>query len=235
MFFFPLLVDSLHTQNHRAKHRSPKRNETALATDSQIRVAKPRIFTTTTTTTRKRFCSFFGFTYGNNNIPPTTMMKSSTAILLLVSLLRTAPSSAFSVSPNSVGRQASSSSKSSLLFASTIDSRLFYRDNGDFDNNDILPAVSPSSSLQSVAVSTRALTDATTPLSGTNHGLSPLEVPARSSSSDDYMLQDSSVVLADQIEITLGRLAMVAGLIFLGTELITGQSLPQQIVNTLSL
>ena len=167
------------------------------------------------------------------------MMKSSTTtatmLLLLVSLLQTNLSYAFSISPNyPPGRDrrqgTSSSPTSSSLLASTIDSRLFYRDNGDFDNESLLITSSLSStSLRSVATATSISAPAAAAAAA---GLSPLEVPTRpSASSDDSMLQDS---VADQVEMTLGRLAMVAAVMFLGTELFTGQSLPEQILKLLS-
>jgi hypothetical protein len=170
------------------------------------------------------------------------MMKSSTTtatmLLLLVSLLQTNLSYAFSISPNyPPGRDrrqgTSSSPTSSSLLASTIDSRLFYRDNGDFDNES-LPITSSlsSTSLRSVATARSISAPSAAAAAAAAAGLSPLEVPTRSSaSSDDSMLQDS---VADQVEMTLGRLAMVAAVMFLGTELFTGQSLPEQILRLLS-
>lgn len=154
------------------------------------------------------------------------MMKSSTMFLLLVSFQALSPSCSFFISPVSQAR--SSSPSTSLLLASTIDSRLFYRDNGDFDNENLAVTSSFQSSSNTVAsavVAARALSSAP------STGLSPLEVPARS---DGNMLQESSSSVADRIEMTLGRVAMVAAVIFLGTELITGQSLPEQIITFFS-
>ncbi|KAG7360371.1 hypothetical protein IV203_035470 [Nitzschia inconspicua] len=160
------------------------------------------------------------------------MARQRYAILLCIGVVLSPPTLAWNPlkrQQNRVGKATSSNPPSvSTSTVSLVDSRLFYQnDCPAIDTQDLVPSPLLPSEASSSHPSATTPTTVAVPFRNQHLEPRPIDLPYRPPSRE--VLQRRKVML--DVEMMIGRLAMVTALVLFANEIVTGSSLTDQIVS----